>query len=52
MMSASQPTPPPVERESPPLNEFSNFSLAVEGGADRGGQFATAQLEDDALRNA
>ena len=52
MMTASEQRPSPDESESPSLNEFSDFPLAVEGGADRGGQFATAQLEDDALRNA
>ena len=43
---------PPNERESPPLIEFSDFPLAAEGRTDRGGQFASAQLEDDALKNA
>ncbi|KAK0143307.1 hypothetical protein N1851_018559 [Merluccius polli] len=52
MMTASEQTPLPDERESPPLTEFSDFPLAVVGGADRSGQFATAQLEDDSLRNA
>ena len=51
-MTASEQTPPPDERESPPLTEFSDFPLAVVGGVDRSGQFATAQLEDDSLRNA
>ena len=51
-MTASEQTPPPDERESPPLTEFSDFPLAVEGGEDRGGQFATAQLEDDTLKHA
>ena len=40
-MTASERTPPPNERESPPLTEFSDFPLAVEGGAESGGQFAT-----------
>uniref|UniRef100_A0A8C5CA19 Gypsy retrotransposon integrase-like protein 1 n=1 Tax=Gadus morhua TaxID=8049 RepID=A0A8C5CA19_GADMO len=51
-MTASEPIPPPEESESPPLIDFSDLPLAVEGRADRGGRFATAQLEDDSLRHA
>ncbi|XP_059923375.1 uncharacterized protein LOC132469424 [Gadus macrocephalus] len=32
--------------------DFSDYPLADGGGPDEGGQFATAQLEDDALRHA
>ncbi|CAL8395604.1 unnamed protein product [Boreogadus saida] len=38
MMTASEQKPSRNERESPSLNEFSDFPLVVEGGADRGGR--------------
>ena len=34
------------------LINFSDLPLADGGGSDKGGQFAAAQLEEDALRNA
>ncbi|XP_056444143.1 uncharacterized protein LOC130380819 [Gadus chalcogrammus] len=45
-------TPSGGERESPDLIDFSDVPLAVEGRTDRGGHFATAQLEDDAHKHA
>ena len=51
-MTASEQTPPPEERERPDLIDFSNVPLAIEGRTDRGGQFATPQLEDHALKHA
>ncbi|CAL8402847.1 unnamed protein product, partial [Arctogadus glacialis] len=51
-MTASEQAPPPDEEESPPLIDFTDYPLADGGGPDKGGQFATAQLEDAALRHA
>ena len=51
-LTGSEQAPPPDEEESPPLIDFTDYPLADGGGPGKGGQFATAQLEDDALRHA
>ena len=51
-MTASERAPPPDGEETPPLIDFSDYPLADGRGPNKGGQFATAQLEDDALRHA
>ena len=51
-VTATEPNGPPRGSESSPLTEFSDFSPTRGGATDRPGQFASAQLQDDALKHA
>ena len=50
-MASEQPDPP-EEPESSPLTEFSDFLPGRAEGSARPGQFASAQLQDEALKHA
>ena len=51
-LMASEQHDPPEEPESSPLTEFSDFLPGGGGGSARPGQFASAQLQDEALKHA
>ena len=51
-LTASEQNDPPEGPESSPLTEFSDFLPAGGEGTTRAGQFANAQLQDDALKHA
>ena len=51
-ITASEQPDPPEEPESSPLTEFSDFVPGREEGSARPGQFASAQLQDEALKHA
>ena len=51
-LTASEQPDPPEEPESSPLTEFSDFPPEREEGSARPGQFASAQLQDEALKHA
>ncbi|KAK0131574.1 hypothetical protein N1851_033750 [Merluccius polli] len=51
-LTASERNDPPEGSESSPLTEFSDFLPAGGEGTARAGQFASAQLQDDALKHA
>ena len=51
-LTASEQPDPPEEPESSPLTEFSDFLPGRAEGSARPGQFASAQLQDEALKHA
>ena len=51
-LTASEQPDPPEDPESSPLTEFSDFLPEGGEGSSRPGQFATAQLQDEALKHA
>ena len=51
-LTATEQKGPPGEAESSPLTEFYDFLPTGGGGTTRPGQFASAQLQDEALKHA